>query len=112
MIAIPEHIESLDLKHKIMKMQKELYNSYKRYKNLYIRYFEKPNCSNRLNVNITISHIIQYKIMCVKLFQENFIYYPDEFWFPVPEILYSEKNIKSYNETLKFDFEKELKKLV
>ena len=62
----------------------ELQRCYKRLKDIYENGCSDPTWTDGVNIDLVRNHIIYGKSQCEKVLGDNFIAYPDEYFYPLP----------------------------
>lgn len=64
-----------------------LTESYRRWVHIFTQGCSDPTYEDGVNINLVRNHILYYKRMCEEVLKDNFIAYPDEYFYPTPENL-------------------------
>lgn len=63
---------------------KDMRESYIHWKDMYFNGCSDPSWEDGTNLNLTRNHIIYYRNEIEELLGDNFVAYPDEYYWPVP----------------------------
>lgn len=61
-----------------------LRDSYNRWTNIFFNGCSDPNWSDGVNINLVRNHILAYKHYVETTLKDNYIAYPDEYYYPTP----------------------------
>lgn len=64
-----------------------LIESYKRWRHIFTKGCSDPTYTDGVNIDLVRNHIIYWQRQCEEVLQDNFIAYPDEYFYPVPQKL-------------------------
>lgn len=101
-------------------LSSSLKSSYIRHRDSYINGCSDPVWEDGFNINLVRNHIIYGKSLCEDNFGEEYLLYPDEYFFPTPKeisnlymakqrtcrgtVIRGNRDHEPYSEILKFDW--------
>lgn len=65
-------------------LAEKLFDSYKRWVNIFFNGCNDPSWSDGVNLNLERNHILAYKQSVEENLGDNYIAYPDEYYYPTP----------------------------